>query len=180
MILHLTLHQRIDFLERLLFAVREYDNGTGGTNFPNEIVQSPSAMAFENQSLQLKRFPSPFFWLATGIVLFIFSNGRSSVPPAAWLAPPFLLRFLRLNKTVFGLSLLFVLVFLSILIMLHEIIPSLLGLPAYLLMLNYDHLLLPSYYLIFRLFAHRGGGKLTLCTQTYGIRSHLITKEKTT
>ena len=36
-----------------------------------------------------------WLWLATAAALLLFSNGANTVPLAAWLAPVFMLRFVR-------------------------------------------------------------------------------------
>ena len=40
-----------------------------------------------------------FVWLAIAVLLLIFANGRWIIPIAAWLAPVFMLRFLRTGRT---------------------------------------------------------------------------------
>ncbi|HXM22939.1 MAG TPA: nitrilase-related carbon-nitrogen hydrolase [Terriglobales bacterium] len=44
-----------------------------------------------------------WFWLAIGAVLLLFSNGANNVPLAAWLAPAFVLRFVREQRLAIGL-----------------------------------------------------------------------------
>jgi apolipoprotein N-acyltransferase len=44
-----------------------------------------------------------FLYLITGAILLAISNGRWIIPVAAWLAPVFLLRFLRIKKPLSGL-----------------------------------------------------------------------------
>lgn len=44
-----------------------------------------------------------FIWLLIGAALLVVSNGRWVAPPAAWLAPVFLIRFLRTQKAGVGL-----------------------------------------------------------------------------
>ncbi|MCP4751556.1 MAG: nitrilase [Proteobacteria bacterium] len=44
-----------------------------------------------------------YVWLAPAVVLLFFANGRWIVPAAAWLAPIFLIRFLRTQRAVKGL-----------------------------------------------------------------------------
>jgi apolipoprotein N-acyltransferase len=80
---------------------------------------------------------TPYLVLLTGIILFIFSNGRLSVPFAAWIAPVFLLGYTRAKKPLRGLALLFILMALSTRIMLHGIIPSSLGVLTYILTIYY-------------------------------------------
>jgi apolipoprotein N-acyltransferase len=44
-----------------------------------------------------------YFWLLIGTILLIFANGRWIIPLAAWLAPVFILRFVRTQKPARGL-----------------------------------------------------------------------------
>jgi apolipoprotein N-acyltransferase len=46
-----------------------------------------------------------YLWLAIAAVLFVFYDGRWAIPLAAWLAPLFLLRFVRTQRPLFGLLL---------------------------------------------------------------------------
>ncbi len=46
-----------------------------------------------------------YLWLAIGAILLVFSNGRWIIPLATWLAPVFLMRFVRTQKPVRGLIL---------------------------------------------------------------------------
>ena len=104
-----------------------------------------------------KRFWVSFVYLAVGMILFIFSNGKWIVPVTAWIAPIFLLRFVRLQKPVPGLLCLFVVIVVASRIMLYGIIPPFLGTLSYLLTLYYALLgFLP--YLVYRLFMNRTPG----------------------
>ena len=97
---------------------------------------------------------SSWLWLGIGILLFAFSNGRWVIPLAAWLAPVFLLRFVRLQKPLAGLIVLFLAITLSARVMLYGIVPSLLGILTYLLIIYYALLwFLP--YLVARLFSRK-------------------------
>lgn len=51
----------------------------------------------------------PWVWLATAAALLLFSNGAYSVPLAAWLAPVFLLRFVRTQSLKVGFAIAYVL-----------------------------------------------------------------------
>ena len=44
-----------------------------------------------------------YFWLLIGTILFVFANGKWIIPVAAWLAPVFILRFVRTQKPIHGL-----------------------------------------------------------------------------
>ena len=46
-----------------------------------------------------------YLWLAIGAILLVFLNGRWIIPLATWLAPVFLMRFLRKQKPARGLAL---------------------------------------------------------------------------
>ena len=83
------------------------------------------------------RLDTPYYLLFTGIILFIFSNGRWIIPIAAWIAPVFLLHFLKSQKSLGKLLILFVCIAISSRIMLFGIIPSLLGVLTYVLTLYY-------------------------------------------
>jgi len=52
--------------------------------------------------------PLSFLWLAVGFLLLLFANGMRIVPIAAWIAPVFIVRFLRTQKAVLGLPLAYV------------------------------------------------------------------------
>ncbi len=58
--------------------------------------------------------------LLMGIFLIILSGGRFVTPSAAFLAPIFLLRFTRNTSCKVGISILYVLLFLSLLVRLHD------------------------------------------------------------
>lgn len=79
----------------------------------------------------------PYLLLFIGISLFIFSNGRWCVSFAAWIAPIFLLHFIRSKKPLPGLAILFILIAIATRIMLFGIIPSLLGVLTYVLTIYY-------------------------------------------
>jgi apolipoprotein N-acyltransferase len=50
-----------------------------------------------------------WFWLAIAAVLLLFSNGANTIPLAAWLAPVFMLRFVRGQSFKVGLPIAYVL-----------------------------------------------------------------------
>jgi len=50
-----------------------------------------------------------WLWLGLGVVLLLFANGRQVLAPAAWLAPVFLVRFVRTRPAHLGLALAYVL-----------------------------------------------------------------------
>ena len=77
------------------------------------------------------------FFLGTGILLFVFSNGNYIIPLMAWVAPIFLLIYLRGPKRNFKLLLLFILFVVATKIMLNEIIPNSIGALTYILTVYY-------------------------------------------
>jgi len=79
----------------------------------------------------------PYILLIAGILIFIFSNGRWIVSFAAWIAPVFLLRFVRSQKPFPGLIILFILIAVASRIMLLGIIPSTPGGLSYILTIYY-------------------------------------------
>ncbi|UCH65447.1 MAG: hypothetical protein JSW63_12720 [Ignavibacterium sp.] len=83
---------------------------------------------------------SPYILLIAGITIFIISNGKWIVPIAAWIAPVFLLRFVRSKKSFPGLIILFVLIVIASPLMLSGIIPSLPGGLTYILTTYYAFL----------------------------------------
>ena len=76
-------------------------------------------------------FQMSWLYLAIGVLFFLFSNGNWTVPIAAWIAPVFFLRFLRLQKGLPGLSILFGVILVSARFMLWGIVPPFLGLMTY-------------------------------------------------
>jgi len=94
--------------------------------------------------------------LLAGLALFLVSNGRWIVPVAAWLAPVFLLRWLR-GRNAAGVLLLLALFFAATRVMLYGIIPEFLGALTWVLAFVYSLLwFLP--YLADRLLARRISG----------------------
>ena len=62
-------------------------------------------------------------WLALGGLFQLFGFGRWTVPAAAWLAPLFLLRFVRLEPTLVGILLAWLALFISLSIASRGVIP---------------------------------------------------------
>jgi apolipoprotein N-acyltransferase len=71
-----------------------------------------------------KRKNRPFIWFALAAFLFLFSNGKWIVPIAAWLAPVFLVRFIRSQNRFLGLLIAWLLVILLSLVSWHGLIPA--------------------------------------------------------
>lgn len=101
-----------------------------------------------------------YLWFVLGIVIFLFSSGRWVVPIAAWLAPLFLLRFVRLEKASRGLIVLFISICIVTFFALYGIIPPWLGMLSYILSVYYA-LITIFPYLIHKLFVKKGAGFAT-------------------
>jgi len=75
------------------------------------IITKPSLADRESQPLESPARaawaalggPESWLWLALAAVLLLLSNGANNVPAAAWLAPVFLLRFVRQQSLKVGL-----------------------------------------------------------------------------
>lgn len=70
-------------------------------------------------------------WLVAGMLLFLVSNGIWTLPIATWLAPIPLLRFLRTQKALPGLAIVFVLFAVAACFMVYGIVPAAVGLSYY-------------------------------------------------
>lgn len=76
----------------------------------------------------IKSWPLPYLWLLIGFIFLIFSNGLLKIIPiAAWLAPIFLLRFLRTQDKTKGLLIFATVNVIAWIIMLHGILPGIMG-----------------------------------------------------
>ncbi len=64
-----------------------------------------------------------YHWLAVGMVLFLVSNGNWTLSIATWLAPVFLLRFLRAQQALRGIAIVFALFAMAACFMMYGIIP---------------------------------------------------------
>src|SRR5260370_29590383 len=69
------------------------------------------------------RQPASWIWLAPAALLLPFANGTFPVALAAWLAPIFLLRFVRTRGTALGLLVGFVLLAAAGALQFHAMIP---------------------------------------------------------
>ena len=108
-------------------------------------------------------FQMSWFYLAIGLLFFLISNGNWTVPIAAWIAPIFFLRFLRLQKSFWAVLFLFVGISLSARFMLWGIVPPFLGFLAYGLILFWAFMWFFPY-LIHRLVVNRLPGFLATLT----------------
>jgi len=69
-----------------------------------------------------------YLWLAIGAILLLFSNGTwNIIPLATWLAPVFLMRFLRTQKPGRGLGLVALTLMVAYVILLQGILPGMMG-----------------------------------------------------
>ncbi len=73
--------------------------------------------------LKSKKAFLPYLYLVTGFGLFLFSNGRWTVPIFTWIAPFFLIRSFRILNGWFGIVF-FVLIFLVQSIRMNGVIPA--------------------------------------------------------
>ena len=84
-------------------------------------------------ALDNPRLVPPVACLAIGTAFLLVSNGRWIVPIAAWLAPLFLLRYVRLTRALVGLPILAAIMVTAVQVMLAGVVPSQLGSLAYFL-----------------------------------------------
>lgn len=95
-------------------------------------------------------------WLALAPALLVFSNGAKNVPLAAWLAPVFMLRFVRGQSSKVGLPVTYVLLIAAFAFQFRGMVP-IPGIALYIFLVVYGiPLVLP--YMIDRLVAHRLSG----------------------
>jgi apolipoprotein N-acyltransferase len=89
-------------------------------------VRYPGTVIAEKSASMLEWARGSYLWLAIGIVLLIFSNGiHYTMPIATWLAPLFLIRFLRTQPKAKGLIIFALLNCIAWGIMLFGILPDL-------------------------------------------------------
>ncbi len=75
-----------------------------------------------------KSDPWSYLWLAVGVILLVFSNGIwRIIPLATWLAPVFVMRFLRTQNPGRGLILVMLTHIVAYNIMLQNILPGMMG-----------------------------------------------------
>lgn len=97
--------------------------------------------------------PRSWLWLATAAALLLFSNGANSLPLAAWLAPVFMLRFVRGQILKVGLPVAYLLLVAAFTFQFRGMVP-IPGVGYYIfLVVSGIPLVLP--YIIDRLLAHR-------------------------
>src|ERR1700675_1678482 len=95
-------------------------------------------------------------WLAVAVVLLMFSNGANNVPLAAWLAPVFMLRFVRRQSFKVGLPVAYVLLVAAFAFQFRGMVP-IPGVAYYIFLVVWGiPLVFP--YIIDRLLAHRLSG----------------------
>jgi apolipoprotein N-acyltransferase len=94
-----------------------------------------------------------WIWLAVAAVLLLFANGANTIPLAAWLAPVFLLRFVRRQRAAIGLPVAYVLMMAAFAFQFRGMVP-IPGIGFYIFLVLFAiPLVLP--YVIDRLVAHR-------------------------
>ena len=64
-----------------------------------------------------------YLWLLLGALLFIFGSGRWIIPFAVWLSPIFMLRFIRVQKPLWGLIAALIVVIIGNIIALDGVMP---------------------------------------------------------
>lgn len=97
-----------------------------------------------------------WLWLATAAALLLFSNGANTVPLAAWLAPVFILRFVRGQSLKVGLPVAYFLLVAAFAFQFRGMVP-IPGIAYYIFLIVWGiPLVLP--YVIDRLLAHRLSG----------------------
>ena len=97
-----------------------------------------------------------WIWLAIGTVLLLFSNGANNVPLAAWLAPVFVLRFVREQRIAVGLPITYALLVAGFAFQFRGMVP-IPGVVYYIFIFIFGlSLVLP--YVIDRLVEHRLAG----------------------
>ena len=100
--------------------------------------------------------PRSWLWLATAAALLLFSNGANTVPLAAWLAPVFVLRFVRGQTLKVGLPVAYLLLVAAFAFQFRGMVP-IPGVGYYIFLIVWGTpLVLP--YIIDRLLAHRLSG----------------------
>jgi apolipoprotein N-acyltransferase len=99
---------------------------------------------------------SPWMWLAASAVLLLFANGADTIWLAAWLAPVFLLRFVRSRSKKTGLPIAYVLLAAAMAFQFRGMVP-IPGIAFYIFLVIFGiFLVLP--YVIDRLITHRLSG----------------------
>ena len=71
------------------------------TSVEHESSQAKESSPVADQLVSAK--PESWVWLTIALVLLLFANGVNTIPLAAWLAPVFLLRFMRIQSLGIGL-----------------------------------------------------------------------------
>lgn len=65
-----------------------------------------------------------YLWLLLGAIFFVFGNGLRPVPFAAWLCPIFMLRFIRVQKPLWGLITALIVLIIGYFILSYGIMPG--------------------------------------------------------
>src|SRR5436305_4070453 len=100
--------------------------------------------------------PESWVWLTIALVLLLFANGVNTIPLAAWLAPVFLLRFMRIQSLGIGLPAAYLLLMGGFAFQFRGMVP-IPGIAYYVFLMVWAiPLVIP--YIIDRLLAHRVSG----------------------
>lgn len=137
---------------------------------PTHEVNRPAEMLRSASKPEVPQ-PRSWIWLAAAAVLMLFANGADTIALAAWLAPVFMLRFLRTQKSLPGLGVAYVLLSSVFAFQFRGMVP-IPGLGYYIfLLVNGVVLVFP--FLMDRLLAPRIGG----LTGTFVFPCVLVTTE---
>ncbi|HUI84645.1 MAG TPA: nitrilase-related carbon-nitrogen hydrolase [Candidatus Binatia bacterium] len=120
----------------------------------HEESQAKEAAPVANQLVTAK--PGSWIWLTIAAVLLLFANGVNTIPVAAWVAPVFLLRFVRKPSLRIGLPVAYLLVMAAFAFQFRGMVP-IPGIAYYVFLVVWAiPLVVP--YVIDRLVAHRLSG----------------------
>jgi len=114
-------------------------------SFINELPRSPNQIS--------PRESRSWVWLTIAAVLLLFSNGADNIPIAAWLAPVFMLRFVRSQSLKVGLLVTYILLIAAFSFQFRGMVP-IPGVAYYIFLLIWGiPLVVP--YIVDRLVAHK-------------------------
>jgi apolipoprotein N-acyltransferase len=124
------------------------------TSVTHENSQAKESAPVANQLVTAK--PGSWIWLTMAAVLLLFANGVNTIPLAAWLAPVFLLRFVRSQSLRIGLPVAYLLLMAAFAFQFRGMVP----IPgiAYYIFLVVWAIPLVAPYIIDLLVAHRLSG----------------------
>src|SRR5437764_320986 len=124
------------------------------TSVEHESSQAKESSPVADQLVSAK--PESWVWLTIALVLLLFANGVNTIPLAAWLAPVFLLRFMRIQSLGIGLPAAYLLLMGGFAFQFRGMVP-IPGIAYYVFLMVWAiPLVIP--YIIDRLLAHRVSG----------------------